>query len=1382
MNQMQAPLSDHEIHQGQAKLKKLIESNLGNSAEEAYFSGFVKQVLVPDQPQLRKSLSVVLQDFFMKAIPKSLWSACIEYCIVWGLKEQNRERRILILDSLFTLVSGNVLPSTMVCDAILKHLDPQKEQVWRDGMAAIMTIIRNTDYVSCCMIWKYLLHRIDQFPEVTNESWFPVLNSVNEVVSFVVDRNNALIPAYSVYHEMRPRYFEGENRKKPHLCIATEVNKLHDSLIGTANVITMAGLPYMRCIIGVSNLSSKSWVINHEGREYIYYLKGSLPFSKSLTAKQEDLALHILSQPGSKECLQTLGYPSTARQNQPQPFLEELFVRLMLNAMETSEALDWSQPEHRRQVAMLWQQLAEELLYHHFNHTFNFKNVIQNLSKALLKVNCRKARDWLMWCCLQYVSPAWTKSEPNTLQVIIHDFFPLMNIYDCLYSDTEALPYPDLQDPHSVVQLAASIIWGFFFAKAENMRNMRPIPMALEGHFKLLDELQKKFVDGELSLKDFSVPVLCNASFMNADLGSRPPINILLESFCGPGVPVAEGGGGCVTQGPITPLSVDILNALCAYSKFSLINKVRRQIMAMTEAYPNDTSQGCMSPAMLETIGRFLVLPEIEWVAVKAILIQNLPPATRNAAWPILQGLLEVLSYRVHRHLITGNTLQLVQTLSSSTRTCPTMPNQLYVSLENVCLRLVLDVVSPNLLRYTHDVKLFQFAFDSEELNRVLVMSLAQAVKVTGCLPDNPPHGNWLEIVMRMVNSVTPLFWSQQALQLFPPSLIAYTQHGNQGNPADKKVRFIKRVEDEYRKWMSLPNEGELVRIFRETDASEVFLCVLFKHYLTTGIIKPIAFRILDRVSVHIMARQARFFSDFIVFDSLASKIEQVRSKLEDFVWKYQFISLDRLMLCLATRKYEGHDVQLCLVLMQQLMVMSTDLRNRIDAVKDMAIGFWNHDNWHQLHVNYHQRFPENFNLESLSQTPAGGARPPLPIYYSNVCLRFIPVLDVVVHRFLEFGAGAMPTLDGILEHLKSLYRFHDHPIMYVFTTMYYFEKNLADFPLIRKKLVFVIIGALQDIKPLQRFFLPEFCEYLHLTADSTWQPPPTYFLNVIHKITDAIGSFAPKSLGVCDWRFEEFHSPVVHTLYCLCIELMCLPQAGKVTGNTIVDIYLAKCSSFTVEQDKDMWTLANSLGLLFAQLPDSFRSAILEHVLSTARTLNTVGVDATTDWSLFQVQTGSCKPVLILSLAHACWHHFNIGSLVDFIRRLRNELLPVVQCEAQLVFVFKLFSPFIQRLSMEHPQSFTDIVGDFYRLLHAVDQKTPQLLHADLICDILYHVKYMYSIEVSKDEIERIVSKLHMPLRVKLRFMLPSGGTWHNRWNVQQQQQQQQALSPMQM
>ena len=48
------------------------------------------------------------------------------------------------------------------------------------------------------------------------------------------------------------------------------------------------------------------------------------------------------------------------------------------------------------------------------------------------------------------------------------------------------------------------------------------------------------------------------------------------------------------------------------------------------------------------------------------------------------------------------------------------------------------------------------------------------------------------------------------------------------------------------------------------------------------------------------------------------------------------------------------------------------------------------------------------------------------------------------------------------------------------------------------------------------RFFLPEFCEYLHLTADSTWQPPPTYFLNVIHKITDGTYIHAVLYIRTC--------------------------------------------------------------------------------------------------------------------------------------------------------------------------------------------------------------------------------------------------------------------------
>lgn len=52
-----------------------------------------------------------------------------------------------------------------------------------------------------------------------------------------------------------------------------------------------------------------------------------------------------------------------------------------------------------------------------------------------------------------------------------------------------------------------------------------------------------------------------------------------------------------------------------------------------------------------------------------------------------------------------------------------------------------------------------------------------------------------------------------------------------------------------------------------------------------------------------------------------------------------------------------------------------------------------------------------------------------MPVYFGNVCLRFLPVLDIVIHRFLEApGTSAMNVnkpLESILSHLGCLYKFH---------------------------------------------------------------------------------------------------------------------------------------------------------------------------------------------------------------------------------------------------------------------------------------------------------------------------------------------------------------------
>ena len=103
-------------------------------------------------------------------------------------------------------------------------------------------------------------------------------------------------------------------------------------------------------------------------------------------------------------------------------------------------------------------------------------------------------------------------------------------------------------------------------------------------------------------------------------------------------------------------------------------------------------------------------------------------------------------------------------------------------------------------------------------------------------------------------------------------------------------------------------------------------------------------------------------------------------------------------------------------------------------------------------------RSPTWLTYPTLLQTVAG-----------NVCVRFLPVLDLLIHRYLELGSFAVHPLEAIMDHLSPIYRFHDHPVMYVYTTLHYYEKSMVEWPSLRKKLVATIIGALQDMKPLQR-------------------------------------------------------------------------------------------------------------------------------------------------------------------------------------------------------------------------------------------------------------------------------------------------------------------------
>ena len=80
---------------------------------------------------------------------------------------------------------------------------------------------------------------------------------------------------------------------------------------------------------------------------------------------------------------------------------------------------------------------------------------------------------------------------------------------------------------------------------------------------------------------------------------------------------------------------------------------------------------------------------------------------------------------------------------------------------------------------------------------------------------------------------------------------------------------------------------------------------------------------------------------------------------------------------------------------------------------------------FNQVHLDFYKDFPERFTpgitpgadvteAEAAAAAGSGGqaasaCQQSFPIYFSNVCVRFIPVFDIVVHRFALCSRNCLP-------------------------------------------------------------------------------------------------------------------------------------------------------------------------------------------------------------------------------------------------------------------------------------------------------------------------------------------------------------------------------------
>jgi len=1263
----------------------------------------------------------------------------------------------VLFDVLKLLVQQHPNLGKAVCEALLscEKLDYYDRNSWARSFNLISEILPNIDYKGVRDILKHVLEIIYSLPERFDIAIVPQIETLYTTFSMILDREACLLPAYLSLDELQKKITQGN---APVWKFAELFYHFIESFRPTAQVFSIINRPDLLPVVGYSTChANASWRLDPISAKF--QLKGLLPYKEKLKEPQVGQIRYLLEQSYSRDMIcSTLSLgPKTNPEARCSELIEQIVVTLV-HMMDKSESniesygkSSASSSEHLFQ----WMHLASSILFYIMNNqaAVSFNQLVESLCDKLRTRGHKRGSEYLMWALLQHIT--------GTPKITLQDFISIHRLFDILYSGRRPIPLPSDDFPFAPQVMAAASIWLQLVKRADmdHVKLSKPLPIPLQLHYDFI-----------ANLKSPEEPVtkitLREVLYLNAHGTNKVgyPVVQFVDYLCK--IDPSGKNDAMLTR----PLPVVLLDSLTTHSKIALLHIMAQKIIAIAQNKQPTQASHILTPALIETYGRLLVYTDSESYGIKTFIGQLMggPQAVwRFQAWDVYHVLLEMYSHRIHHLQMHFKYQMLISLHSLSPMIYGANQIQLSMTMEVAELKLLLGLSSYEALnmpintRHTNDNKTAKHMInnDSEELNKALVLVLARSTHLTS---SEQVNASFLEDILTEINKVTPLSWSSSTLSFFPTIIKEFFARNNSVKDTDKaQLKLL--VEDEHRKWQAMRNEDTLLAHFSQPNSPPLFICVLWKMLIDCDFLSPVVYRILDSFRIRTLSAHIRTFVDYLVHEfstSGASHINKNAEALYKLVWKFQIVSLDRLLLCMCLRTFDGCEAQVCFFIIQ-LLLLKSDFKNTVQEFCAMQSSeHWRPDaNCYETNAKFQKNHPEKYYHDYLAENNIRSNGQTLPSYFSNACLRFIPVFDILIHRALELRIlqpNSAFKIDSLMENFGALYRFHDKPLTYLYNTLFYYDTQLP--PSVKKKLTLSIVGAFNDIRPPSWCLTEPMTQYLqkpannNLGQEAEWQPKGDYYRRLIGRLVDTLQS--KNCFYHTDWRFNEFPNVKAHAIYCTAIELMTLPVPPNVVGNSILDLVL---TSYVNQDRSTMSQLMNAIGLIITALPASYYSVlnakILEYMKSPLLTspaytrdiLHLMNFCDSHEW-MYESQIS-----YLVALTHAIWHHSSTGQIFNLPTFWRVEVKQLVETESQFLFVCCLIGPFLSRL--ERSRVMMDVAVELYEMLGKVDS-TSEIQHLNTISDFFYHIKYMFTGDAVKNDIERCIRNFKPRLQYCLRFI----------------------------